>query len=119
MEKKLPGIYKNPIDHPVKNNKEMTYAREEKEEIIKENNFTKEEKIKNTLFGGEVSRKINDIFKSSSYVYKASVEIITKNGTLIKNVIGKSRDMLITIDNELIPIADIEDIKLIHEKNSD
>lgn len=119
MEKKLPGIYKNPIDHPVKNNKEMTYVREENVEIIEENNITKEDKIKNTLFGGEVSRKINEIFKSSNYVYKASVEIITKNGTLIKNVIGKNRDMLITIDNEVIPIADIEDIKLAHEKNSD
>lgn len=112
MEKKLPGVYKNPIDHPIKNNKDVHYVGSEK--VEPEKSLIREEKVKRELFGDDVNQKINQIFSSSNYVYKADVEITLSDRTVTKKIVGKNRNTLITIDNELIPIKDIVDIKLIH-----
>jgi hypothetical protein len=58
-----------------------------------------------------IYQKINDIFSSEKYVYKAEVDIITRSGKIKTKVIGQNRTHIITMDNELISIADIEDIK--------
>ncbi len=112
MEKKLPGVYQNPIDHSIKNNKDVHYVGSE--EVVPEKSLTREEKVKQELFGSDVNQKINQIFSSANYVYKADVEITLSDQTVTKKIIGKNRNMLITIDNELIPIEDIVDIKLTH-----
>lgn len=116
MKKELPGIYKNPIDHPVKNNKELTYVKE-KEQISKTANrdILEEQGI---VFGKDINKKIHEIFRSSRYIYKAQVEIQTKEGRFFTNIIGKNRDSLITMKNEQIPISEIIDIKMIDEKTS-
>ena len=54
---------------------------------------------------------LNDIFNSSDYIYKADVEIKLKNVTVTKRIVGRNSTHLITIDNELIPLTDIIDIK--------
>ncbi len=97
--RKLPNIYKNDLTRKSDNNEELYYSYEniEKKEEIKEE--------KNIL------QKINSIFTSSNYIYKADVEIKLKDKTINKRVIGKNKTHLITIDNELIPILDILDIK--------
>lgn len=60
-----------------------------------------------------IYQKINDIFSSPNYIYKANVEITLKDKVVIKRIIGRNKDYLITIDNELIKIVDIIDIKSI------
>ena len=64
----------------------------------------------------DLNQKINQIFGSSRYVYKADVVITTKNGAFNKKIIGRNRHELITMDNEVIPINEILDIAF---KNSD
>lgn len=112
MEKNLPGVFRNPIDHPIKNNKEMGYV--SKKEVVAEPVVTisKEERIKNDLYGGDIKRKINDIFRSVNYVYKADVEIKLKDKTIVKKIVGHNTKSLITIDNDLIDIDSIIDIKM-------
>lgn len=114
MKKELPGIYKNPIDHPVSNNKQMTYA----QMYTNENKINKEEAVRENLFGKDIMRKISSIFNSPNYIYKAKVEIRLKDRTVMRNIIGKNRDSLITMENEQIPISEIIDIKIIDKKNS-
>ena len=97
MDKKLPKMYVNKIDKELKNN--STYYISNK---IKEIKFEK----------NDINKKINAIFNSPSYLYRASVVISLKNGDVSKKIIGKNKNQLITIDNELIPIDDILDIKL-------
>lgn len=97
--RKLPNIYKNDLTRKSDNNEELYYSFdniENKEEIKEEKN---------------ILQKINSIFTSSNYVYKADVEIKLKDKIVNKRVIGKNKTHLITIDNELIPISDILDIK--------
>ena len=102
MENKKPKIFANKIEKYIKNNEKYFYSNmEEKQENLEEHNKTEK----------NVSQKINDIFSSTRYVYKADVDIKLKDSELKTKIIGKNKTHLITIDNELIPISDIEDIK--------
>lgn len=105
MEKKLPGIFANKIDKPLANNERVAYGAKEKKE-------EKTEKSVSTN-GKNINQKLHDIFASPRYVYKADVQIVTKNGTFTKKIIGQNNTHLITIDNELLPISDIIDISFV------
>ncbi len=104
MDKDLPKVFKNKIEKPLTNNESYSYHRSDLEQEEKVNK--KEEK----LIEKNINQKIDDIFTSSRYVYKADVIIKTKLGEKAYKIIGKNANHLITIDNELIPIVDIEDI---------
>lgn len=87
-------VFENHIDKKINNNEEVYYSKDVRESIDTKS----------------VYQKINDIFTSRNYVYKADVIIKTKNDTLNKTVIGRNKSHLITMANELIPISDIIDI---------
>lgn len=101
MEKKLPKVFVNTIQKKLTNNDSVYYGdRKEKE--------TSPKKI---TYKENINTKINKIFKSPKYVYKINVEITTEQGKQTYNIIGKNMNNLITIDNKLIPISSIIDIK--------
>ena len=110
MEKKLPKVFANKIDKTLDNNRNVFYSSKDEDldlrssETDDRNVRSFDSSIKN------INQKINSIFTSTRYVYKADVDIITKDGKISKRVIGKNSTHLITIDNELIPINDIVDI---------
>lgn len=107
MEKKLPKVFANSIDKELSNNETIYYEKngQPKEEIKKTRN--------NNSFSESfnINQKINKIFGSSRYVYKADVDITLKDGKISKKVIGRNKNELITMDNELIKISDIVDIE--------
>lgn len=100
MNKKLPGVFANNISNSAAHNREVSYS--DKEEVKNEN-----KKIPDNL---NINQKINAIFNSPRYVYKADVDIKLKDKIIKKRIIGKNSIHVITIDNELIPISDIVDI---------
>ncbi len=107
MNKKLPKVFQNKIDKDVSNNNKFYYSvNKTNESDVKENLNKKEIKPKN------INKKINEIFASPTYVYKANVEITTKDSTITTKVIGRNKSYLITMDNKTIPIDNIIDIKL-------
>lgn len=63
-----------------------------------------------SLIGKNVRDKINSIFNSNNYIYKADVEITLDDKVITKRIIGISGDYLLTINNEKINIKDIVDI---------
>ena len=95
--KDLPGIFHNKINKVFNNNNQVFYS----------NNSVKE----NIIDSRSILQKINSIFSSPNYVYKANVEITLKDKTITKRIIGRNKDYIITMDNDLIPIKDIVDIK--------
>lgn len=103
MKKKLPGVFPGKVKKNSGNNKQVFYS--EKKEIEKNTNDINKPKI-------NINQKINKILNSPSYVYKADVIITLKNDTIEKRIVGRNKTHLITIENELIPITDIIDIKL-------
>lgn len=108
MEKKLPNVFVNKIDKKLDNNDKLFYSalgdnNDRNEKVVENNNYFQ-------VIGENVNQKINSIFNSPRYVYKAKVDITLNSGKITKQVIGKNGIHLITIDNELIPISDIMDI---------
>ena len=116
MDKKLPKVFANTPNKEFNNNERVFYS--------KEKNFDESDRKSGTIKNSELTRnsgltkniyqKINDIFNSERYVYKAEVEIKTTKGNITTKVIGQNKTHLITIDNELIPITDIEDINYVN-----
>lgn len=93
-------VFANDSSKKFSNNEKLYYSMDNR--VIK-----KEEHSDNR----NIQQKIKDIFTSRNYVYKADV-IITVNGQVKeKRIIGRNNQYLITSENELIPIATIEDIK--------
>ena len=91
---KLPKVFANTNLGKLKNNETIYY--DKKRKITKNNN---------------INFKINQLFKSSRFVYKINVKVTTEKGINTYRIIGKSNNNLITIDNELIPIDTIIDIE--------
>jgi len=95
MEK--PRVFANKVDKEFQNNNKMYYSKE-----------TRLDRGETNL---SIEEKINKIFSSSRYVYKADVNIKYKDGRVVRKVIvGRNNDGLITFDNEVIQKNDIVDI---------
>lgn len=99
--KDLPKVFQNNVDKKFNNNSSVYYS-------SNDNRSINTEEVKNNQ---TILQKINEIFSSPNYVYKANVEISLKDKKVTKRIIGRNKDFLITMDNTLIPIRDIVDIK--------
>lgn len=105
MNKKLPNIFVNKNTGIVKNNEEFYYGKD---------NINNETKIiDNNMKDILIRKRIDDIFNSSSFIYKARVIITTKDNDKEYTLIGRDKNKLLTIDNETILISDVLDIKKI------
>lgn len=100
MEKKLPEIFHNKIEKKLNNNESVFYSKDNKK-------IETEDNRNDNL---NISQKINQIFSSPNYIYKADVLIKLKDKELNTRIIGRNKNFLITMDNQLIPITDILDI---------
>ena len=96
--KKLPKLFTCSFDKKMDNSKEYTKV---KEEVISSNKLSKY----------DIKKKIDTIFKSKNYIYKINVLIKLNDREMNTTLIGRTSDNLITIDNKLIKISDIYDIK--------
>ena len=103
MDKKIPKVFANKVDSD--GNNEKVYHSTDK--VIND-----KKEISKFSFEKNINQKINDIFNSSSYVYKADVLIKLKNETVTKRIVGRNSTHLITMENELIPISNITDIEM-------
>ena len=101
--KDLPKVFHNKIDKQLNNNENIYYGSGTELKISNEEKKNTKEK--------SVSQKINEIFSSQKYVYKTNVIITLKDKQIRKRRIGRNKDYIITMDNELIKISDIIDIE--------
>ena len=107
MDKKLPKVFQNKIDKDISNNNKFYYS------ANKKNDNTVNENMKEEITNHKnINKKVNEIFSSPTYVYKANVEITTKDSTITTKIIGRNKSYLITMDNKTIKIDDIIDIKV-------
>ena len=100
MNKKLPSVFANNDLSHVKNNNTVYYSN--KKDLRNE--------YRPSLIGQNVNQKINSIFNSNNYVYKAEVEITFDDKIIETVIIGKQNNYLITLNNQKININDIVDI---------
>ena len=97
--KDLPKVFQNIVDKNFNNNETVFYS------DSFQSNKTKDKKNEKNIV-----QKINSIFASPNYMYMANVEITLKDKVVNKRIIGRNKNYIITMDNELIPITDIVDI---------
>ena len=93
-----PKMYQNRVNKEFHNNKLI---------------YTSFDKDKNSVIKydtADIRKKINDITNSNSFIYSKLVHIIIGNETITRKIIGVYNNNLITIDNEYIPIDNIQDI---------
>ena len=107
MKKGLPSVFANRRVGIINNNEETYYSKESEKNNIKSNDIVMDENFRKIL----INKKINDLFNSSSFVYKVNAIITTKEGDKNVALIAKGKDSLLTITNEKINIDDILDIK--------
>ena len=89
--RKLPELYKNLNSKPRDNNKKVYYMKEEIRSNSKDS----------------VKDQIEEIFNTLGYSYNIPVEIITKEKTYITSLVAKTKESVLTIDNQVIPISSI------------
>lgn len=97
--KKLPKVYQNEFSKKITNNKTVCYLKEEKEGLrsLKSSNTTVEDQL-------------NTIFNGIGYSYNIPVIIKTSNKVYETSLVAKTKNNVVTLDNEVIPISDILDI---------
>jgi len=99
-------MYKNNINKKL-NNTQLVYSTMNKNNVdissYNDNSNRKE-------VGISLEKKIDNIFNSFDYIYKADVNIVTDKDILKKRIVARNRTNLITYDNEYIPISIIRDI---------
>jgi len=93
--KDLPKVFASPINKEIHNNKDIFYS-------------TKSLERKSDV---NVPRKINEIFASSSHVYKSKVNILLDQGEIEAIIVGKTGNYLLDITGKRININDIRDIE--------
>lgn len=112
MEKKLPKVFANKIEKTINNNSKIynsTSETDEKKPEIQNNN-----KVEKTIL-----KKINEIMNSKKYIYKIPVKININGNEKITKIIGKNKTNIITIDNEIIKIEEINDIEIYDENKNE
>ena len=90
MKKKK--IYVNKITSKIDNNQDYCEVEEKSD-------------LNNTVLD-----KLNKIFNTNGYVFNIDVKIITANKTYYTKIASRVGNNIITLDNDVINIADIKDI---------
>lgn len=94
---KIPRVYVNPLEDNISNNRSFSYNK------IEEMPFERNKE--------EVLKKINNIFNDSNKIYRVHVNVRFKDYDKDYILIGKTSNNLITVNDTLIKIDDIYDIK--------
>lgn len=108
MKKELPEIFKNKIDTSRSNNKKVYYTSENETKKIDKNKRNTVSNYDENLL--TVEDKIRKLFKSSRYIFNINVIIKTDKKDYDTKVAGKIKNSLVTVDNDVIPIVEINDI---------
>ena len=119
MEKKLPKVFANKIEKRLNNNETIYNSIEKNKQDHQSEQTPSENTKKNITKEQTISQKINKIFNSRNYVYKIPVKIQTQDSEIITKIIGKNKNNIITIDNELIKIQEIKNIEIYEEQKNE
>lgn len=105
--KKLPKIYQSELNK-VHNNREVF-------DSLKEENDNKPSKTKTNINYDTLSvrEKIKELINQNSYIFNTKVKIIINNTEKECQIAGVVNNHIITMDNEIIKIEDIKDIKIL------
>ena len=105
--KKLPKIYQSELNK-VHNNREVF-------DSLKEENDNKPSKTKKSINYDTLSvrEKIKELINQNSYIFNTKVKLIKDDAEIECQIAGVVNNHIITMNNEIIKIDDIKDIKIL------
>jgi len=108
--KKLPKIFQNEVLNNVKNNKKVYDSLKDSVSVVnnKEKKVIKKDNNKKIL---TVKEKIKELVKGNDYIFNTEVTLVFDNDEKVCNIAGIVNNHIITMDNEIIKIDDLKDIK--------
>lgn len=101
---KLPKIYQNTIHKEIHNNRKVYYS----------NHNEIEQKVLDPVVYEsfyDIENLIDEIFSQPTYSFNIGLLIHTKDKTYDTSLIAKTRNSVITFDNDVIPIREITSIE--------
>ncbi len=105
MAQNLPPIFKvNNRKSPVDHNTRYVYATTKEEQH--------QEPVKEVLEDVSIEDKINAIFNTRGYSFNIPVEIMFAGKKIETFLAARTKNSLITLDNETIPIATITSLNI-------
>ena len=96
---KLPKIYHEDINKSIKNNKQVTY--------IRNNNISSNNE------NDSIEEVLNKVFNGVGYSFNIPLRIETYHKVYNTSLIGKTSNYLLTFDNDTIPISDVKKIVIL------
>lgn len=103
MKKELPNIYKSEIINQVDRNRHTYRIPSDSLNSEGHGNHLNQEEL-------SVEDKLKKLFQSSRYIFNIEVEIVTKRKIYHTKIAGKIKNSIVTIDGEVIPMIEIDDI---------
>ena len=102
--KKLPKVDKFDLSNDIHNNKQVFNSLEDKIIVNK-----KENKESNKIL--TVKEKIKELIKGNNYIFNTKVTLVYDDKEKECNIAGVVNNHIITMDNEIIKIDDLKDIR--------
>lgn len=106
--KKLPKIFQNELASNIKNNKKVYDSLKDKNIELNENKIIKKQSSKKIL---TVKEKVKELIKGNNYIFNTKVTLVFNDSERECNIAGVVNNHIITMDNEIIKIDDLKDIK--------
>ena len=107
--KKLPNIYRNPIDKKVRHNKSVFDSLKDKPNLSQE----EVSEINNSYNDLTVKEKIQELINQNNYIFNTKVSLILANEEKVCKIAGVVNNHIITMNNEIIKIDSVKDIKIL------
>ncbi len=108
VKNKLPRVYQNPLNRKINNNMRVYYDQASNNVVVDSKPIFKSNEKQ------DVNKKIAELFSRNGYIFNLDVIIRTTDEVMETKIAGKIKNYIITLDNKVIPIANIIEI---NEKN--
>jgi len=111
--KKLPKIYQNELDRKVCNNKKIFDSLKEEVRIYEENRDEQLKIIDEKYKDMTVEEKIKELINQKSYIFNIPISLVFEDYEEKCQIAGVVNNNIITMDNKIIRISDLKDIKIL------
>ena len=112
--KKLPKIYQNESIKKINNNKSVFDSLKDDLNIIDKEKNIKEESQEDLEFKSlSVRDKLKELINQKSYIFNTKVSLVFSDHEESTQIAGVINDHIITMDNEIIKIDEVKDIKIL------
>ena len=112
--KKLPKIYQNESIKKINNNKSVFDSlKDDLNRIDKEKRIKEESQEELEFKGLSVRDKLNELINQKSYIFNTKISLVFSDHEESTQIAGVVNNHIITMDNKIIKIDDIKDIKIL------